>query len=156
MSPPRALGLLGVARHERACMRVWIHAHTSALHKMYAETCLFPPPLGSKAILFLRLLCVPVFIPLTSPRLCSPEHMSLVHHSRQTASVNVVSLPVHRGLHTHATPSSYQRLAPASRHSVASSTRQKRSFFGVGEILHVIVNVRMSFRLASIARPMPG
>jgi hypothetical protein len=81
--------------------------------------------------------------------------MSLVHHSRQPAAVNVVSLPVHRGLHTHATPSSYQRLTPTSRHSVASSTCQKRSFFGVGEILHVIVNVRMSFRLASIVRLMP-
>lgn len=31
-----------VARHERACMRVWIHVHTSALHTMYAATCLFP------------------------------------------------------------------------------------------------------------------
>ena len=93
---------------------------------------------------------------LISPRLCSPEYMSLVHDSRQPAAVNVVSLPVHRGLHTLATPSSYQRPTPASRHSVASSTRQKRSFFGVGEILHVIVNVRMSFRLAPIARLMPG
>jgi hypothetical protein len=82
--------------------------------------------------------------------------MSLVHHSRQPAAVNVVSSPVHRGLHTHATRSSYQRLTPASRHSVVYSTRQKRSFFGVGDILHVIVNVRMSFRLASIARLMPG
>jgi hypothetical protein len=82
--------------------------------------------------------------------------MSLVHHSRQPGAVNVVSLPVHRGLHTHASPSSYQRLTPASRHGVASSTRQKRSFFGVSEILHVIVNVCMSFSLASIARLMPG
>ena len=70
--------------------------------------------------------------------------MSLVHHSHQPAAANVVSLPVHRGLHTRSTPSSYQRLTPASRHSVASSTRQRRSFFGMGEILHVIVNVRMS------------
>jgi hypothetical protein len=81
--------------------------------------------------------------------------MSLVH-PRQSAAVNVVSLPVHRGLHTHATPSSYQRLTPASRHSVASTARQKRSFFGVGEILHVVANVRTSFRLASIARLMLG
>jgi len=81
--------------------------------------------------------------------------MSLVH-PRQSAAVNVVSLPLHRGLHTHAAPSSYQRLTPASRHSVASSLRQKRSFFGVGEILHVVVNVRTSFRLASIARLMFG
>jgi hypothetical protein len=82
--------------------------------------------------------------------------MSLVHQSRHPAPVNVVSLPVHRGLHTHVAPSSYQRPTPAPRHNVASGTRQKRSFFGVGEILHVIVNVRMSFRLASIARLMPG
>jgi hypothetical protein len=82
--------------------------------------------------------------------------MSLVYHTRQPAAVNVVSLPVHRGLHTHAAPFSYQRLTPVSRPSVASSTRQKRSFFGVGEILHVIVNVRMSFRLASIVRLMFG
>jgi len=82
--------------------------------------------------------------------------MSLVHHLRQPAAADFVSLPVHRGLHTRATPSSYQRLTPASRHSVASSTRQKRSFFGVGEIMHVIVNVRMSLRFASIARLMPG
>lgn len=82
--------------------------------------------------------------------------MSLVHNSRQSAAVNVVSLPVHRGLHTHATPFSYQRLTPASRHSVASSIRQKRSFLGVGEIMHVIVNVRMTLRLASIVRLTPG
>ena len=81
--------------------------------------------------------------------------MSLVH-PRQPAAVNVFSLPVHRGLHTHATPSSYQRLTPASRHSVASAARQKRSFFGVGEILQVVANVRTSFRLASIARLMLG
>ena len=81
--------------------------------------------------------------------------MSLVH-PRQSAAVNAVSLPVHRGLHTHATPSSYQRLTPASRHSVASCSPQKRSFFGVGEILQVVANVRTSFRLASIARLMLG
>jgi hypothetical protein len=67
--------------------------------------------------------------------------MSLVH-PRQSPAVNVVSLPIHRGLHTHATPSSCQRLTPSSRHSVASTARQKRSFFGVGEILHVVANVR--------------
>jgi hypothetical protein len=69
--------------------------------------------------------------------------MSLTH-SPQPAAVNVVSLPIHRGLHTRTAQSSYQRLSPsgASRHSVASSHRQRRSFFGLGEILQVVANVR--------------
>lgn len=80
--------------------------------------------------------------------------MSLVQHSRQPGAVNVVSLPVHRGLHTHATPSSYQRLTPASRHSVASSTRQKRSFFGATDILHVIVNPASTLRSLTESRQL--
>ncbi|KAH9036822.1 hypothetical protein EDB85DRAFT_2132550 [Lactarius pseudohatsudake] len=78
--------------------------------------------------------------------------MSLTHSPQPTA-VNVVSLPIHRGLHTRAAQSSYQRLSPSgtSRHSLASSHRQRRSFFGLGEILQVVANVRTSRRLPSIA-----
>jgi hypothetical protein len=77
--------------------------------------------------------------------------MSLTH-SPQPSPVNVVSLPIHRGLHTRTAQSSYQRLSPsgASRHSVASSHRQRRSFFGIGEILQVVANVRTSRRFPSI------
>jgi hypothetical protein len=79
--------------------------------------------------------------------------MSLVH-PQQSAAANAVSLLNHRGLHTHASRSSYRHLSPAnvSRHSVAPSTRQKRTFFGIGEILQVVANVRTSFRLASSTR----
>jgi hypothetical protein len=79
--------------------------------------------------------------------------MSLVYPQQQVA-LNAVSLPNHRGFHTHASRPSYQHLSPSnvSRHSVAYSGRQKRTFFGIGEILQVVANVRTSFRLASIAR----
>jgi hypothetical protein len=79
--------------------------------------------------------------------------MNLVH-PQQSAAANAVSLLNHRGRHTYASRSSYRHLSPAnvSRHSVASSTRQKRTFFGIGEILQVVANVRTSFRLASSTR----
>ena len=68
-------------------------------------------------------------------------------HPQHSAAANVVSSPNHRGLHTHTARSSYQHLSPsnASRHNVACSVRQKRSYFGIGEILQVVVNVRTSF-----------
>ncbi|KAH9027443.1 hypothetical protein EDB84DRAFT_309843 [Lactarius hengduanensis] len=73
--------------------------------------------------------------------------MSLTHSPQPTA-VNVVSLPIHRGLHTRAAQSSYQRLSPSgtSRHSLASSHRQRRSFFGLGEILQVVANPASTLR----------
>ncbi len=78
--------------------------------------------------------------------------MSLTH-SPQPAAVNVVSLPIHRGFHTRAAHPPYQHLSPGvSPHSVASSRRQRRSFFGIGEILQVVANVRTSRRCPSIAR----
>ena len=90
---------------------------------------------------------------LIRPRVCNSSYMSLVH-PQQLAAVNAVSLPNHRGFHTHASRPSYQHPSPSnvSRHSVASSCRQKRTFFGIGEILQVVANVRTSFRLPSIAR----
>lgn len=73
--------------------------------------------------------------------------MSLTHSPQPTA-VNVVSLPIHRGLHTRAAQPSYQRLSPSgtSRHSLASSHRQRRSFFGLGEILQVVANPASTLR----------
>jgi len=73
---------------------------------------------------------------LIGPRVYSSPYMSIVH-LQQSAVVNAVSLRPHRGLHTHASPSNL------SRPSVASRSRQKRTFFGIGEILQVVVNVRM-------------
>lgn len=85
------------------------------------------------------------------PCVYSSSYMSRVH-PQQSATVNAVSLPTRRGLHTHASRSSYRHLSPsnASHRSVAFSSRQKRSFFGIGEILQVVANVRTSLRLASI------
>ncbi|KAF8480197.1 hypothetical protein DFH94DRAFT_630595 [Russula ochroleuca] len=80
--------------------------------------------------------------------------MSLVHPRQSPGAVNVVSLPIHRGLHTHATPSSCQRLTPSSRHSVASTARQKRSFFSVGEILHVVANPASTLRSLTESRQL--
>jgi hypothetical protein len=73
---------------------------------------------------------------------------------QQSAAANTGSLLNHRGIHAHASRSSYQYLSPAnvSRHSVAPSTRQKRTFYGISEILQVVANVRTSFRLASSTR----
>ncbi len=142
----------------RVCASGNTRIHLHCTHNVCGNVLVFPSSSFLKPFSF-SISAVPplltIFIPLISPRLCKPEHMSLVHHPRQSAIANVVLLPVHRGLHTHATPSN-QRLTPASLHSVASSTRQKRSFFGVGEILHVVVNVCTSFSLASIARLMPS
>ena len=85
-----------------------------------------------------------------TPRVYSSSYMSRVH-LQHSATANAVSLPNHRGLHTHASRSSYRHLSPsnASHHSVAFSSSQKRSFFGIGEILQVVANVRTSFMFAS-------
>jgi len=81
--------------------------------------------------------------------------MSLVH-PQQLAAVNAVSLPNHRGFHTHASRPSYQHPSPSnvSRHSVASSCRQKRTFFGIGEILQVVANPASTLRSLTESRQL--
>ncbi|KAI0305371.1 hypothetical protein B0F90DRAFT_1815594 [Multifurca ochricompacta] len=81
--------------------------------------------------------------------------MSLGNSLRPPA-VNAVSLPNHRGLHTRVARSSYHCLSPsnASRHSVASSSHQKRSFFGIGEILQVVTNPASTLRSLAESRQL--
>jgi len=144
-----------------------VHAHTCGRQCTLCmiTTCLLFPilftssaPLTRQHRFSLRLSYVSPFltyiISLTHfirPCVYSSSYMSRVH-LQQSATVNAVSLPDRRGLHTHASRSSYRHLSPsnASHHSVTFSSRQKRSFFGIGEILQVVANVRTSFRLASI------
>jgi hypothetical protein len=153
------------------CQFSCVHAHTCGRQctpcMPVIATCLLFPilftsrvPLTRQHRFSLRLSYVSPFltyiISLTHshfirPCVYSSSYMSRVH-LQQSATVNAVSLPTRRGLHTHASRSSYWHLSPsnASHHSVAFSSRQKRSFFGIGEILQVVANVRTSFRLASI------